>query len=88
MADDGMLAIFRARKAELGLSNSDFEAAAGLGDGNASRILSGAREVRTSTIARICRALKLEQKFVPTVACDFGEIAKQDDHQRNERTTL
>lgn len=80
MINDTMLAIFRARKAELGLSNSDLEAAAGLGDGNASRILSGAREVRANTIERICRALHLEQKFVPTVACDFGENGERGDH--------
>jgi len=80
-----MLAIFRARKAELGLSNSELEVAAGLGEGNASRILSGEREMRAGTIKKMCRALKLEQIFAPTVACDFGENSEQDDHQRNER---
>jgi transcriptional regulator with XRE-family HTH domain len=81
---DGMLAIFRARKAELGLRNEDLEAAAGLGDGDASKILRGVREPRAGTVERICRALKLEQKFLPVNAekgaCDFGGSPEHSDH--------
>jgi hypothetical protein len=29
--------------------------------------------------------LKLEQKFVPTVACDFGETNEQDDHSVKQK---
>jgi transcriptional regulator with XRE-family HTH domain len=89
VAMSDMLAIFRARKAQLGLSNSQLEEIADLGEGNASKILSGDRDPRAGTLERICRALKLQQNFVPIipekVASDFGEGSQLSDAARNQR---
>ena len=83
-----MLAVFRASKAALGLSNSQLEDAAGLGEGNASKILSGDRDLRASTVKRICHALRLQQQFVPIgpekVGCDFGKGSQLRDYSDND----
>jgi hypothetical protein len=54
-----MVAIFRARIAELGITHETVDEIAEWGDGYCSKILAGMKTPTASTIARMCSALAL-----------------------------
>jgi transcriptional regulator with XRE-family HTH domain len=58
----------RVRIRDLGLTQEKVDDLAGLAAGHTGKILTGRKEPRFTTIARLCRALGLKNLFVPV--CD------------------
>jgi predicted transcriptional regulator len=69
-----MVAIWRARIAELGLSHFEVDQIAGLPDGYCNKILNAKKKPGAVTIERICGALALA--FVPIVDAEREAIVR------------
>jgi hypothetical protein len=80
-----MVAIFRARIMELGLSHFDVDQIAGLPDGYCNKILNSKKKPGAVTIGRLCDALALA--FVPIIDIEREAIVRPQWMKRQKQRT-
>jgi hypothetical protein len=71
-----MVALFRSRALELGLTHLDVDARAGLADGYFGKIVCGMKKPGALTIERLCGALNLA--FAPIITSDALRCVEGD----------